>query len=116
MKAGQVLGRQDDAEERSALYELEVNNEQLVRDLARAEKDRGNSDAAQKDYEQRWTQLEESKTRIAAQKVRIDQLVLRAARRHGAAARWRGRRDRRPHRRPVLGRPARPDAGDRRDQ
>ena len=76
--AGQVLGRQDDAEERSALHELEVNNEQLARDLARAEKDRGNSDAAQKEYEQRWTQLEESKSRIAAQKVRIDQLVLRA--------------------------------------
>ena len=78
VKAGQVLGRQDDAEERSALHELEVDNEQLVRDLARAEKDRGNSDAAQKDYEQRWTRLEESKSRIAAQKVRIDQLVLRA--------------------------------------
>ena len=78
VKAGQVLGRQDDAEERSALHELEVNNEQLARDLARAEKDRGNSDAAQKDYEQRWTQLEQSKSRIAAQKVRIDQLVLRA--------------------------------------
>ena len=78
VKAGQVLGRQDDAEERSALHELEVNNEQLVRDLARAEKDRGNSDAAQKEYEQRWTQLEESKSRVAAQKVRIDQLVLRA--------------------------------------
>src|SRR5579871_6949276 len=29
VKAGQVLGRQDDAEERSALHELEVNNEQL---------------------------------------------------------------------------------------
>ena len=78
VKAGQVLGRQDDAEERSALHELEVDNEQLARDLARAEKDRGNSDAAQKDYEQRWTRLEESKSRIAAQKVRIDQLVLRA--------------------------------------
>ena len=78
VKAGQVLGRQDDAEERSALHELEVNNEQLVRDLARAEKDRGNNDATQKEYEQRWTQLEESKSRIAAQKVRIDQLVLRA--------------------------------------
>jgi RND family efflux transporter MFP subunit len=78
VKADQVLGRQDDAEERSALHELEVNNEQLVRDLARAEKNRSNSDAAQKDYEQRWTQLEESKSRIAAQKVRIEQLVLRA--------------------------------------
>ena len=34
VKAGQVLGRQDDADERSALHELEVNNEQLVREVA----------------------------------------------------------------------------------
>jgi membrane fusion protein, multidrug efflux system len=78
VKAGQILGRQDDAEERSVLHELELNNEQLQRDLARAEADRGKSDAAQRDYEQRWTQLEESKSRIAAQKARIDGLVLRA--------------------------------------
>jgi len=78
VRAGQVLGRQDDAEERSALKELEVTNQQAQRDLDRAEKDRGKSDAAQTEYEQRWTQLEESKTRIAAQKVRIDALVLRA--------------------------------------
>jgi len=78
VKAGQVLGRQDDGEERSVLHELELNNEQLQRDLARAESDRGKSDAAQRDYEQRWTQLEESKSRIAAQKVRIDELMLRA--------------------------------------
>jgi RND family efflux transporter MFP subunit len=78
VKAGQILGRQDDAEERSALQELEYNNQQLQRDLDRAEKDRTKSDAAQTEYEQRWTQLEESKSRIAAQRVRIDQLVLRA--------------------------------------
>jgi len=78
VKAGQVLGRQDDTEERSVLHELELNNEQLQRDLTRAEADRGKDDAAQRDYEQRWTQLEESKSRIAAQKVRIDELVLRA--------------------------------------
>jgi len=78
VKAGQVLGRQDDAEERSALQELQVSNQQAQRDLDRAEKDRGKSDAAQTEYEQRWTQFEESKTRIAAQKVRIDALVLRA--------------------------------------
>ena len=78
VKVGQTLGRQDDAEERSVLHELELNNEQLQRDLTRAEADRGKSDAAQRDYEQRWTQLEESKSRIAAQKVRIDELVLRA--------------------------------------
>jgi RND family efflux transporter MFP subunit len=78
VKAGQILGRQDDAEERSALQELQLNEEQLERDLARAEKDRDKSDAQQKQYEQLWTQVEESKSRIAAQKVRIDQLVLRA--------------------------------------
>ena len=78
VKAGQVLGRQDDAEERSALHELEVSNQQAVRDLDRAEKDRGKNDVAQTEYEKRWTQVEESKTRIAAQKVRIDALVLRA--------------------------------------
>src|SRR6266581_449039 len=78
VKAGQVLGRQDDAEERSALQELQVSNQQAQRDLDRAEKDRGKSDATQTEYEQRWTQFEESKTRIAAQKVRVDALVLRA--------------------------------------
>src|ERR1700730_2052511 len=78
VKAGQILGRQDDAEERSALQELEYNNQQLQRDLDRAEKDRTKSDAAQTEYEQRWTQLEESKSRLAAQKGAIDQLVLRA--------------------------------------
>src|SRR5216683_1586823 len=78
VRVGQVLGRQDDAEERSALQELQVSNQQAQRDLDRAEKDRGKNDAAQTEYEQRWTQLEESKTRIAAQRVRIDALVLRA--------------------------------------
>src|ERR1700754_600286 len=38
VRAGQVLGRQDDAEERSALQQLEINRGQLERDLARAEK------------------------------------------------------------------------------
>jgi len=78
VKAGQVLGRQDDAEERNTLNELQLSSRQAQRDLERAEKDRTKSDAAQKEYEQRWTQAEEYKSRIAAQQVRIDQLVLRA--------------------------------------
>jgi RND family efflux transporter MFP subunit len=78
VKSGQVLGRQDDAEEVGALHELEINQEQLVRDLNRAEPDRDKNDAAKTVYEQRYTQLEESKSRISAQKVRIDSLVLRA--------------------------------------
>jgi RND family efflux transporter MFP subunit len=78
VKAGQVLGRQDDAEERSAMNELQLSSQQAQRDLERAEKDRTKSDATQKEYEQRWTQAAEYKSRVAAQQVRIDQLVLRA--------------------------------------
>ncbi len=78
VKVGQVLARQDDAEERSALNELEINNEQLQRDLNRAERDRDKGEAAKTEYEQRSTQFEESKSRISAQKVRLDALVLRA--------------------------------------
>jgi RND family efflux transporter MFP subunit len=78
VKAGQVLGRQDDAEERNALKQLEINSEQLERDMIRAQKDRDKNDAAKTEYEQRSTQFEESKSRISAQKVRLDSLVLRA--------------------------------------
>jgi RND family efflux transporter MFP subunit len=78
VRAGQVLGRQDDAAERSALHELEVSNDQAQRDLKRAEQDRTKGDAEQREYEQRWTEFEQSKARIAEQKVRIDSLVLRA--------------------------------------
>jgi RND family efflux transporter MFP subunit len=78
VKAGQVLGRQDDAEERNALNELQLSYQQAQRDLERAEKDRTKGDAQQKEYEQRWTQAEEYKSRVSAQQVRIDQMVLRA--------------------------------------
>jgi RND family efflux transporter MFP subunit len=78
VRAGQVLGRQDDAEERSALDQMEINRGQLERDLSRAEKDRDKSDAARTEYEQRWTKLEEAKSRIAAQKVHLDSLLLKA--------------------------------------
>jgi len=78
VKSGQVLGRQDDAEERSALDQMEINRGQLERDLTRAEKDRDKSDAARTEYEQRWTKLEEAKSRIAAQKVHLDSLLLKA--------------------------------------
>src|SRR5262249_7710715 len=39
VKKGQVLGQQDDAEERSQLDELNTKHEQLVRDQQRAEDD-----------------------------------------------------------------------------
>jgi RND family efflux transporter MFP subunit len=73
-----VLARQDDAEEVSALHELEINNEQLARDLDRAKRDRDKNEASKTEYEQRSTQFEQSQSRISAQKVRIDSLVLRA--------------------------------------
>src|SRR4029078_11672810 len=44
VKAGQVLGRQDDAEERSALNGLQISSQQAQRDLERAEKDRTKND------------------------------------------------------------------------
>lgn len=78
VRAGQILGRQDDAEERSALEQMEINRGQLERDLLRAEKDRDKSDAARTEYEQRWTRHEEAKSRIAAQKVHLDSLLLKA--------------------------------------
>src|SRR5258705_9919147 len=78
VESGQILGRQDDAEERSALEQMDINRGQLERDLARAEKDRDKNDATRTEYEQRWTKLEEAKSRIAAQKVRLDSLILRA--------------------------------------
>ena len=78
VRSGQILGRQDDAEERSALEQMEINRRQFERDLARAEKDRDKNDAARTEYEQRWTKLEEAKSKIAAQKVHLDSLLLRA--------------------------------------
>src|SRR5439155_12824147 len=78
VKSGQILGRQDDAEERSALEQMEIDHGQLERDVTRAEKDRDKNDAARTEYEQRWTRLEEAKSRIAAQKVHLDSLLLRA--------------------------------------
>jgi RND family efflux transporter MFP subunit len=78
IKAGQILARQDDTEEVNALHELEINNEQVARDLDRARRDRDKNDAAKTEYEQRSSQFEQSKSRISAQKARIDSLVLRA--------------------------------------
>jgi len=57
---------------------MEINRGQLERDLARAEKDRDKNDATRTEYEQRWTKLEEAKSRIAAQKVHLDSLLLKA--------------------------------------
>jgi RND family efflux transporter MFP subunit len=78
VKKDQVLGQQDDAQERSQLDELTVRHDQLVRDLQRAEDDHKHNKISDAEYEQRQTAVNESQSRIAAQKSRLDALVLRA--------------------------------------
>src|SRR5258708_8698602 len=55
VKAGQVLGRQDDAEERSALNELQINNQQLQRDLDLTGKELDKAEAHKTQYERAAT-------------------------------------------------------------
>jgi RND family efflux transporter MFP subunit len=78
VRAGQILARQDDAEERNLLQELEINHEQLDRNLRRAQTDRSKGDITAAELEQRETAFDQSKSRIAAQRARLDTLVLRA--------------------------------------
>lgn len=75
---GQVLGRQDDTEERAVLRELEIRHQQLQRDLERAEKDRKNDKITKAELEQKETAVKELNSRIAAQQSRMDSLVLRS--------------------------------------
>lgn len=74
VKQGQVLGRQDNAEETAQLKEMEVAHQQFLRDLDRAYKD----DRPKAEIEQRRTAVDQSSSRISAQKSRIEGLVLRA--------------------------------------
>lgn len=78
VKKDDVLAQQDDAEERSMLNELEIRHQQLQRDLDRADKDRQKGVITKAEYEQRETAFNESRSRISAQKTRIETLVLRA--------------------------------------
>lgn len=71
---GQILGRQDDSEERAVLRQLELRHQQLVRDRNRA-KDDGASKA---DLERRDTAIKEAFSRITAHKSRLETLVFRA--------------------------------------
>jgi RND family efflux transporter MFP subunit len=78
VKKDQVLGQQDDAEERSELDELNVRHDQLVRDLQRAEDDHKHNKISDAEYEQRQTAVNEAQSRIATQKARLGALVLRS--------------------------------------
>ncbi len=74
VKQGQVLAQQDNAEETAQLKEMEAAHQQFIRDLDRANKD----DKPKAEIEQRRTAVEQSSSRIAAHKSRIEGLVLRA--------------------------------------
>jgi RND family efflux transporter MFP subunit len=74
VRAGQILARQDDTEERNLLQELEINHEQLDRNLRRARDDK----APKAEIEQKETAFDQSKSRISAQRARIDTLLLKA--------------------------------------
>ncbi len=74
VKQNQVLGQQDDAEEKAQLKELEAAHQQNQRDLDRAIKD----DRPTAELEQRRTAVEQSSSRITVQKSRIESLVLRS--------------------------------------
>lgn len=78
VEAGHILAKQDDAEERNMLQELEIRREQLDRDLKRARDDRERNQITKAELEQRQTGLGESQSRIASQKARLETLVLRA--------------------------------------
>jgi RND family efflux transporter MFP subunit len=75
---GQVLGRQDDAEERGLLKEMQIRHEQLLRDLDRAARDRDKNSISKAEYEQRETAVRESSSRISTQEGRLETLVFRA--------------------------------------
>jgi RND family efflux transporter MFP subunit len=75
---GQVLGRQDDTEERAVLKEMDIRHQQLQRDLDRAEKDRKDDKITKAELEQKETAVKESSSRISAQQSRMESLVLRS--------------------------------------
>ena len=78
VKAGQVLAKQDDAEEQSALDELQIKQAQLDRDLKRARDSRKKNEISKSELEQQESNFDQAESRIASQKSRIDGLVLRA--------------------------------------
>lgn len=78
VKRGEVLGRLEDGPERSLLKELEARRQRIQEDLSRLEGLLERSITSRVTYDEKFTQLREQDARIAAQKDRIDELVLRA--------------------------------------
>jgi RND family efflux transporter MFP subunit len=78
VKAGDVLARLDDSQERAALAELEARRARLASDVRRIEGLVARAAAPQTQLDQTETLLREFEARLEAQKERIDDLVLRA--------------------------------------
>ncbi len=78
VKRGDVLARLDPTKEKAQLDEMEARRERLVGDVARAKLLLERKVGTQTAYEQVLTQMQEYDARIAAQKRRIEDLILRA--------------------------------------
>lgn len=78
VKAGDVLARLDDDEERSMLSELEARLQRYREDAARLKGLVERNITARTTYEEKQTQVREYEARVAAQKERIDLLKLKA--------------------------------------
>jgi RND family efflux transporter MFP subunit len=78
VKAGDVLARLDDYEERAALAEMEARRNRIDLDTQRIKGLLDRNAATQTSYDQSVTQLQEIEARISAQKDRIADLQLRA--------------------------------------
>lgn len=78
VKAGEVLARLDDTEERARLRELEARLDQLKADAARIEGLVERAAASRTSLDEAHTQIQEFEARIAAQRARIEDLKLKA--------------------------------------
>ena len=78
VKAGDILAKLDDSEERAALAEMQARRNRIDLDTQRIKSLVERSAATQTSYEQSLTQLQEYDARLSAQKDRINDLQLRA--------------------------------------
>lgn len=78
VRRGDVLGRLEDGAERAMLRELEARRDRIQEDARRLEGLAERNITSRVTYDEKLTQLREQDARIAAQKDRIDDLVLRA--------------------------------------
>ncbi len=78
VKKGDILARLDDGPERALLTELEARRERIQEEAQRLEGLLERNVTTRVTYDEKLTQLREQDARIAAQKDRIGELVLRA--------------------------------------